>query len=84
MSSSSMSGMKLSVSLSEEDVAYLDQYVEQNTAASRSGALHEAIRLLRLAELESAYEDAFAEWEASQDAVLWENTAEDGLRDATR
>ena len=84
MASSSIGGMKLSVSLPEEDVAYLDQYVEQTPAASRSAALHEAVRLLRLAALESAYEDAYAEWEASQDAALWENAAGDGLRDATR
>jgi Arc/MetJ-type ribon-helix-helix transcriptional regulator len=76
--------MKLSVSLPEEDVAYLDQYVEQNPATSRSAALHEAIKLLRLAALESAYEDAYAEWEASEDAALWDGTTADGLNDAAR
>jgi Arc/MetJ-type ribon-helix-helix transcriptional regulator len=76
--------MKLSVSLPEEDVAYLDQYIEQNPAASRSAALHEAIKLLRLSALESAYEQAYAEWSASDDADLWENASADGLGDAAR
>jgi len=84
MTSGSIDGMKLSVSLPEEDVEYLDAYVEQHPAASRSAALHEAIKLLRLSALESAYEDAYAEWTASEDAELWENTSTDGLGDATR
>jgi Arc/MetJ-type ribon-helix-helix transcriptional regulator len=76
--------MKLSVSLPEDDVEYLDQYVQDNRAPSRSAALHEAIRLLRLAALESAYTQAYDEWHASEDATLWENTAADGLADAAR
>jgi Arc/MetJ-type ribon-helix-helix transcriptional regulator len=76
--------MKLSVSLPEEDVEYLDAYVQQNSAASRSAALHEAIKLLRMSALESAYEEAYSEWTGSEDAGLWENTALDGFGDATR
>jgi Arc/MetJ-type ribon-helix-helix transcriptional regulator len=76
--------MKLSVSLPEEDVEYLDEYVDQHPTASRSAALHEAIKLLRLSTLESAYEDAYAEWTGTEDAGLWENTSADGLGDATR
>lgn len=72
------------MSLPAEDVEYLDEYVEQTPAASRSAALHEAIRLLRLSTLESAYADAYAEWEAGEDAALWENASADGLGDATR
>jgi Arc/MetJ-type ribon-helix-helix transcriptional regulator len=84
MSLGSIDGVKLSVSLPEEDVEYLDTYVAEHPAASRSAALHEAIRLLRLSTLEAAYEAASAEWEAGEDAALWENTAADGLNDATR
>jgi Arc/MetJ-type ribon-helix-helix transcriptional regulator len=80
----SIDGMKLSVSLPEEDVEYLDAYIAQKPAASRSAALHEAIGLLRLSALEAAYEAANAEWESDADAALWENASADGLGDAAR
>jgi Arc/MetJ-type ribon-helix-helix transcriptional regulator len=84
MAVGSINGMKLSVSLPEEDVEYLDEYVAEKSVASRSAALHEAIGLLRLSVLESAYEAANAEWESSEDAALWENASADGLGDAAR
>lgn len=80
----SIDGMKVSVSLPEDDVEYLDAYVTAKPVASRSAALHEAIRLLRLAELEATYEAANAEWESGEDAALWENASADGLGDAAR
>ncbi len=77
--------MKLSVSLLDEDVKFLDTYANAQGFSSRSAVLHKAVRLLRGAELSAAYEDAFIEWEESGDAVAWELTSTDGLRpDATR
>lgn len=76
--------MKVSVSLPEEDVAYLDEYARRMGAPSRSSVLHEAVALLRLSELESAYAAAFREWEDSGEADAWENVATDGLTDAPR
>lgn len=76
--------MKLSVSLSEEDVATLDKYVRASGVASRSAALREAIRLLGDPDLEEAYAQAWDEWEASGDAADWDSTAGDGLTDAAR
>jgi len=70
--------MKVSVSLPDDDVEFLDQYAERVGAGSRSAVLHRAIRLLRASELASAYEDAWREWTASDDAMAWENTAADG------
>lgn len=67
--------MKISVSLPEEDIAFLDGY----TAESRSAAIHEAIRLLRQEGLRREYEDAFAEWDGSEDARLWDHVAADGI-----
>ena len=84
MTAGSIDGVKLSVSLPEEDVEYLDEYVAEKAAASRSAAIHEAIRVLRLSVLESAYESANAEWESGEDAALWGNASADGLGDATR
>ena len=75
--------MKLSVSLPDEDVAFLDEYAAREGAASRSAAIHEAIGMLRGATLEDAYVTAWEEWEASDDAQLWDVTASDGITDAS-
>lgn len=72
--------MKLSISLPDDDVDFLDAYAKAQGFASRSAALHRAVRLLRAAELGPAYEDAFAEWETSGAAADWEVTTPDGLR----
>lgn len=71
--------MKLSVSLPEEDVEFLDAYAEAQGIASRSAAMHKAVRLLRASELGPAYEDAWTEWAGGDDQVLWENSTADGL-----
>jgi len=71
--------MKMSVSLPEEDVEFLDTYVRDHAADSRSAALHEAVNLLRAAQLAGAYEDAWASWESSDDAEVWDTTVADGL-----
>lgn len=76
--------MKLSVSLSEDDVAALDEYARAAGLRSRSAALQHAIRLLRFADLEDDYAAAWREWEASGEQAAWENTAGDGLPDAAR
>jgi Arc/MetJ-type ribon-helix-helix transcriptional regulator len=70
--------MKVSVSLPDEDVEFLDTYAEREGFASRSAVLHKAVRLLRASELGAAYEDAWAEWAAADDGTLWEPTAADG------
>ena len=76
--------MKLSVSLSEEDVATLDEYARISGLTSRSAALHHAVRLLRHPDLEEDYAAAWAEWASSGDRAAWEETTGDGLPDAPR
>jgi Arc/MetJ-type ribon-helix-helix transcriptional regulator len=76
--------VKVSVSLPEEDVAYIDEYAQRVGAQSRSSVLHEAVALLRMSELETAYATAFQEWQESDDHDLWDNTVSDGLADAPR
>jgi Arc/MetJ-type ribon-helix-helix transcriptional regulator len=61
-------GMKVSVSLPEEDVEFLDSYVKDHAVGSRSAVLHEAVDLLRAAQLAGAYEDAWASWASSDDS----------------
>ena len=79
-----MSQVKLSVSLSESDVAALDRYAEAAGLKSRSAAVQQAIKLLGNPELETAYGFAWQEWETSGDAESWEATTADGLNDAPR
>jgi hypothetical protein len=76
--------MKLSVSLPDEDVAILDAFARTAGLPSRSAALHHAVRMLRLPELEREYEQAWAEWEASGDLAAWDTTSADGVGDAAR
>jgi len=71
--------VKLSVSLPDEDVEFLDAYAKAHAIESRSAAVHKALGLLRASELEAAYTEAFEEWGASGEAELWDVTVGDGL-----
>jgi Arc/MetJ-type ribon-helix-helix transcriptional regulator len=71
--------MKVSVSLPGEDVEFLDAYAESKGIASRSAAVHKAVRLLRASELGPAYEQAWGDWAGSEDQDLWDQAIDDGL-----
>jgi Arc/MetJ-type ribon-helix-helix transcriptional regulator len=71
--------MKVSVSLPEEDVEFLDTYATTQGFASRSAVLHKAVRLLRASGLGGAYEGAWQEWSANGDEDVWGSTVGDGL-----
>lgn len=71
--------MKLSVSMSEDDVSTLDSYARSAGLESRSAVLRRAIQLLRESELEAEYAVAWKEWKESGDADLWETVVGDGL-----
>lgn len=79
-----MGRVKLSVSLSEGEVAALDRYARAAGLTSRSAAIQQAIRLLGDPDLQGAYQAAWEEWEASGEEEAWESTAADGLADAPR
>jgi Arc/MetJ-type ribon-helix-helix transcriptional regulator len=76
--------VKLSVSLPDEDVTFLDEYAARAGTGSRSAVIHRAIGLLRSANLEEAYARAWDEWETGEDAALWDTTVADGILDAAR
>ncbi|KQH79877.1 antitoxin [Mycobacterium gordonae] len=75
--------MKLSVSLSEDDVRVLDEYMQRTGLPSRSAAVQRAIRMLRHPSLEEDYGKAWAEW-STGDSNLWDDATGDGLGDAAR
>jgi mRNA interferase MazF len=71
--------MKVSVSLPEEDVSFLDAYAQSQGIESRSAVVHKAVGLLRTSELDNAYEDAFTSWLQEEDAAAWDVVVGDGM-----
>lgn len=76
--------MKLSVSLPDQDIAFIDSYAADQGVESRSAVLQRALRLLRATELTDAYEEAWAEWTSTGESAVWDIAAADGLTDAAR
>ena len=70
---------KLSVSLPDDDVEFLDRYASTQGIGSRSAAVHKAVRLHRATELGPAYEAAWADWTNNDDGDAWDGLAGDGL-----
>ncbi|MBS1675601.1 MAG: type II toxin-antitoxin system ParD family antitoxin [Actinobacteria bacterium] len=73
-----MTHAKVSLSLSEQDIAFLDAETSSGRYASRSAATQDAVRLLRESRLADAYAAAFAE---GYDPI-WDDASEDGLASA--
>ena len=71
--------MKVSVSLPDEDVEFLDQYARSQGYESRSAVVHRAVRLLQTADLGKGYVAAWEEWSNSETGDEWETTVADGL-----
>jgi len=76
--------MKLSVSLSDDDIAALDVYVKRAGLPSRSAGLQRAVQMLRYPDLEDNYAEAWAQGSTDESAGGWENTIGDGVTDAAR
>jgi Arc/MetJ-type ribon-helix-helix transcriptional regulator len=70
--------MKLSVSLPDEDVEFLDAYAIEQGISSRSAVVHKAVRLLRAVELSDDYSAAWQDWSGSADDELWSAALADG------
>ena len=71
--------MKVSVSLPDDDVEFLDEYARSRGVGSRSAVLHKAVRLLRASELGPAYADAWQEWDDRGEQEVWSAATDDGL-----
>jgi len=70
--------MKLSVSLSDKDVDFIDRYATGHGVGSRSGVVQHAVSLLRARELGDDYAAAWDEW-GSSDGEVWDSTIADGF-----
>ena len=71
--------MKVSVSLPNEDIEFMDAYASEQGIGSRSAVVHKAVGLLRTAELSGDYQRAWTEWIASEDGSLWDASLSDGF-----
>jgi hypothetical protein len=76
--------MKLSVNLSDGDVAALDAYVKRAGLSSRSAGLQAAVQMLRYPDLEDDYSDTWAQWSTDECSGGWESTGGDGVTEAAR
>jgi Arc/MetJ-type ribon-helix-helix transcriptional regulator len=71
--------MKVSISLPDDDVQFLDAYAQSQGIESRSAVVHKAVRMLRVSELGEAYEEAFTSWDDQGEAAAWDAALADGL-----
>jgi len=70
--------VKLSVSIPEPDVEFIDRYLAEHAVGSRSRVVQRALALLRSSELGGDYAAAWGEW-TDGEGDLWEPTVADGL-----
>lgn len=73
-----MPHIKVSLSISDDDIAFLDGEALQGRYTSRSAAVQDAVRLLRESRLADAYAEAYAEDYDDQ----WDVAADDGIASA--
>ncbi|MCY4221981.1 MAG: hypothetical protein OXD35_10070 [Thiotrichales bacterium] len=71
--------MKLSISLREEEVGFLDEYARSQGIKSRSGVVKLALRVLRSMELADDYAAAWAERDDDDNIRAWDLSSGDGL-----
>ncbi|QEO10490.1 ribbon-helix-helix protein, CopG family [Protaetiibacter larvae] len=71
--------MKVSISLSDDDLAFLDAETASGAFPSRSAAVAAAIRALRNRDLVAVYADAFLEWSDTEEADAWGAVLRDGV-----
>lgn len=71
--------MKISISVEEKDLTFLDKHANDHSLGNRSAAMRRAIDALRKEELAWQYEQAFTEWEGSEDQKFWDRFSGDGI-----
>lgn len=77
-----MATTKLSISVDPSLAQFIDRYQAGNNVSTKSEVIERALKLLQKAELQREYAEAYAEWEHTGEAALWETTVGDGLTEA--
>jgi len=72
--------MKVSISLSDEDLEFVDSQTRAGRYPTRSAAVQAAIRIMRDREHVDSYAAAWDEWDSSGDSAIWDAAADDGIR----
>ena len=72
--------MRLSISLREEEVHFLDDFARKRDFKSRSAVVRAALHLLRTQEFAGGYAAAWDEWDEGDDADAWDRSTTDGLK----
>ena len=72
--------MKVSVSLAEKDIAFIDRQISDHGESSRSAVVRKALDRLRADELAREYAQRWAEWDEEEESI-WDVTLADGLED---
>ncbi|CAN5230699.1 hypothetical protein BH09ACT1_BH09ACT1_06310 [soil metagenome] len=72
--------MKLSISLHDDDVAFVDEQTHAGVFPSRSAVVHAAIALLRDRQHVDSYAAAWDEWDAAGEESAWDVASADGVR----
>lgn len=71
--------MKLSISLPDKDIEFIDRQVADHGEPSRSAVIRKALRRLRSEDLKRQYTRLWAEWDDKDD--VWDVTVGDGIED---
>ena len=74
-----MATTKLSISVDPSLAQFIDTYQADNKVPTKSEVVERALKLLQKAELQREYAEAYAEWQESGEAAVWEATVDDGL-----
>ena len=74
--------MKLSISLPDEDVEFLDVFADRAGMHSRSAVVQQAIGMLKAADLADDYERAFDEWHDTGEGAVWDTALGDEIERA--
>ncbi len=69
--------MKISISLPDDDVLFLDAYAKSQGISSRSAVMHRAVVALKTSHLGNDYADAWQQW-ADSDGKIWDAMLSDG------
>ena len=71
--------VQISARIDESLAGFLESYQQKHAVKNRSEVLERAIEALRERVLSEEYAQAMDEWEGSEDAKLWDQTAGDGI-----
>jgi Arc/MetJ-type ribon-helix-helix transcriptional regulator len=72
--------MKISISLRDEDLEFVDAQTKAGVFPSRSAAFHAALVLLRDRQYVDSYAAAWDEWDAAAEQDVWDSAIGDGIR----